>query len=216
MFQKARRISNKKKQGNDAFLNKNFKAAHNVYSSALAIDPDHTNMKIKLYFNMGQASWNLKKYDRAIAEYERVVNTDPQHFPALKQRGKCYLEMSKYKEAIADFSKVLTLNPKDPDCLKLINDAASPMLSFAKRDPYEVLGVRRDASIEEIKQVYEHKELLHYLNRVVNTTEEQQTKYDNDFKEVTLAYHYLLEKIEKRTNSTVEDPCTKLYNLFDG
>ncbi|XP_015113054.1 dnaJ homolog subfamily C member 7 [Diachasma alloeum] len=216
LYEKARRISEKKKQGNDAFLNKNFEAAHNHYLSALGIDPDHMNMKIKLYFNMGQASWNLKKYERAIVEYERVINGDDKHYLALKQRGKCYLEIRKYKEAIADFSKVLTLCPTDPDCLQLINNAVNPIVSFLGKDPYEILGIRRDSSLEEIKEVYEHKELLHYLNRVLDTTEEQKTKYENDFKEVTFAYDKLLEMIGQKANSKVDDSSIKLYNLFNG
>ncbi|XP_063988150.1 dnaJ homolog subfamily C member 7 homolog [Diachasmimorpha longicaudata] len=213
-YEKARRISEKKTRGNDAFLNKNFEAAHNYYSSALEIDPDHVNMKIKLYFNMGQASWNMKKYRQAIAEYEHVIRNDANNHYALKQRGKCYMLINKHKEAIADFTYVLTLNPMDSDCRQLINDATEQVVSFLGKDPYEILGVRKDSSLQEIKDVYDHKELLHYLNRVVHTTEAEKTKHENNFKEVTFAYEKLLEMVENKANFNVEDTSIKPYNLF--
>ncbi|XP_015113046.1 dnaJ homolog subfamily C member 7 [Diachasma alloeum] len=196
IFKKLKRFVDAKATGNDKFHAGNFADAHRIYSSALSIDPDNTLMKMKLSYNMGQASFILGNFKRAIDEYSQAIDIDSTVVKFLKQRGHCYMEMKDYEEAIADFSRVCNLDPGN-ECQKLIQEAEK-LLALVKKDHYTILGVSTDPSIEEVKKAYKDKALLHHPDRHANATVEQQKKHERKFKDITLAYRHLLEKCKRK------------------
>ena len=58
-----------------------------------------------------------------------------------------------------------------------------------KRDYYEVLGVKREASDQEIKRAYRRLALQHHPDRNPDSKEESEEK----FKEITEAYSVLAD-----------------------
>ncbi|XP_063987565.1 uncharacterized protein LOC135167862 [Diachasmimorpha longicaudata] len=187
---------NLKSAGNTQLEYRNFHGAHVTYVSALSIDPNNPLMQRKLFYNMGQASFNLKNYERAIKEYSQAIDIDSTDVRYLKQRGHCYMEMKEYEEAIADFSRVCNLDPGN-ECNKLILEAER-LLAQVKKDPYKLLGVSMDPSLEEIRQAYREKAMIHHPDRHVNDTEQQQKKHERIFKDILNAYKEL-EASCKRT-----------------
>ncbi|XP_063987567.1 uncharacterized protein LOC135167863 isoform X2 [Diachasmimorpha longicaudata] len=175
--------------GNAQLKCSNFEGAHVAYVLALSIDPNNPLMKKNLFYNMGQASFNLKNYERAIKEYSQAIDIDSTDVRYLKQRGHCYMEMKEYEEAIADFSRVCNLEPGD-ECNKLILEAER-LLAQVKKDPYKLLGVSMDPSLEEIRQAYRAKAMIHHPDRHVNDTEQQQKKHERIFKDISNAYKEL-------------------------
>ncbi|XP_015113048.1 dnaJ homolog subfamily C member 7 [Diachasma alloeum] len=196
VYKKAKKIVDMRKKGNNEFIAGNFSVAHDLYSSALTIDPGNTAIKKKLLFNMGQASYRLKEFERVIAEYSQALAIDPNLIKALKQRGKSYMEIKNCEEAIADFSRVYGLDPTD-ECLKLIHDAEK-ILSSVKQDHYEILGVSRDLSIDQLKQAYKYKALLHHPDRHSNATPEEKKKHERKFKDITRSYRDLMEECKRK------------------
>lgn len=62
---------------------------------------------------------------------------------------------------------------------------------MAKRDYYEVLGVGKNASADEIKSAYRKQALQWHPDRWVNGTEEEKKKAEENFKEAAEAYSVL-------------------------
>ncbi|XP_063987553.1 dnaJ homolog subfamily C member 7-like [Diachasmimorpha longicaudata] len=182
--------------GNAQLKCSNFEGAHVAYVSALSIDPNNPRMQRKLFYRMGGASFMLMNYDRAIKEYSQAIDIDSTCVLYLQQRGHCYMEMKEYEEAIADFSRVCNLDPGN-ECNKFILEAER-LLAQVKKDPYKLLGVSMDPSLEEIRQAYRAKAMIHHPDRHVNDTEQQQKKHERIFKDILNAYKKL-EASCKRT-----------------
>ena len=72
-----------------------------------------------------------------------------------------------------------------------------------KRDYYEVLGVSKDASKEEIKKAYRKLALIYHPDKHTNSTEETRAEASAKFQQVGYAYTVLSdEKRRERYDKT--------------
>jgi len=63
-----------------------------------------------------------------------------------------------------------------------------------RKDPYTILGVERDASIDEIKQAYRQLANKYHPDKVHHLGEEFSAMAENRFKEIESAYRELVNK----------------------
>ncbi len=65
------------------------------------------------WLDEGNAYYDAGQYDKAIADYTRALQLDPEFAWAYIERGNAYGELQQYDKAIADYDQALTLDPKD-------------------------------------------------------------------------------------------------------
>ena len=65
--------------------------------------------------NKGMGHLTAGKYDEAIAEFSRVIDSDPRNAQAYYGRAQAYHKKQKLGKAIADYSKVIELDPKNAE-----------------------------------------------------------------------------------------------------
>jgi tetratricopeptide (TPR) repeat protein len=101
--------------------------------AALLLKNKHEVGSDRIYYNRGNAELSQKKWDMAIADYNRVIANNPKVQPAYMNLGLAYYGLKRYDEAINEFSKAITLNPRDAQAYyskgisykRLHNDAAA-------------------------------------------------------------------------------------------
>jgi hypothetical protein len=71
---------------------------------------------------------------------------------------------------------------------------AHPANGFSRRDPYEVLGVARGASIDEIKNAYRKLANKYHPDKVTYLGDEFKELADKRFKEIQEAYQELVNR----------------------
>jgi tetratricopeptide (TPR) repeat protein len=64
-------------------------------------------------FERGRAYARLAEYDKAIADFSKVIGLDPNDFYAFNNRGIACAKSGNYERAIADFARASTINPKE-------------------------------------------------------------------------------------------------------
>jgi tetratricopeptide (TPR) repeat protein len=64
-------------------------------------------------YKRGDAYYEMGEYSKAIAEYNKAIETNPNHALAYFNRAYAYGEIGNYDKAIADYSKIIELNPGD-------------------------------------------------------------------------------------------------------
>ncbi|MCU0631534.1 MAG: tetratricopeptide repeat protein [Methanolinea sp.] len=88
-------------------------------------------------FGKSTASWYKKgvdlyykqgKFQDAIECFDRVIEMDPSHVEAWREKGICLKELGRYEEALQCFNRALELNGKSPDAY------------YAKGETLEKLG----------------------------------------------------------------------------
>ncbi|RIB20861.1 concanavalin A-like lectin/glucanase domain-containing protein [Gigaspora rosea] len=90
----------------------------NELTKSLKKETSELSCRGKMYFIMG-------KYEEALADLTKLLETDPNNIIALRYRGEIYYLVKKYDESIADLEKLLTIRPDDEwatEAKKLVND----------------------------------------------------------------------------------------------
>lgn len=63
------------------------------------------------YSNRGAAFANKKQFDKAISDYSKAIELNPQYVAAYFNRAISYANIKQYDQAVADYGKVIELSP---------------------------------------------------------------------------------------------------------
>ena len=66
-----------------------------------------------LFVSQGASYYNVGQYQRAIEDYDKAIELDPNNDRTYQQRGDCYVELGQYQRAIEDYGKAIELDPNN-------------------------------------------------------------------------------------------------------
>ncbi|UCB48645.1 MAG: tetratricopeptide repeat protein [Deltaproteobacteria bacterium] len=92
----------------DAFYEparRSLKIIEDVISQKIKAETAFHLFKGAVYHNRGQLS-------KAIAEYNKAIEINPEYAPAYNNRGFAYIGKGQYDQAISDFNKAIEINPE--------------------------------------------------------------------------------------------------------
>jgi tetratricopeptide (TPR) repeat protein len=75
---------------------------------------DRHNLAI-IYSNRGNQRERMGEYEKAIADHNEAIRTDPTYAAGFMHRGNAYARHGEFDRAIADHSEAIRLGPKDAD-----------------------------------------------------------------------------------------------------
>ena len=73
---------------------------------------NQSNMTAEYYNNRGLVCADRQDYQRAIANFSKAIELNPQFFEAYYNRGVAYADQENFDEAIANYNQVIELNPQ--------------------------------------------------------------------------------------------------------
>jgi tetratricopeptide (TPR) repeat protein len=83
--------------------------------AALLLPNEHTSGAARIYYNRGIAGLAAKRWDEAIADFQRVKTIDPKIEQAYYNAGTAYISLGRYQEAINEFDRAIALKPDYAD-----------------------------------------------------------------------------------------------------
>lgn len=177
-----------KEEGNAAFKAKDYRKAIDLWSQAVAVDPNNKDMNAKILQNRAQAHINLKEYDNAVNDCNEALRLDPSYIKAQKMRAKAHGGAGNWEEAVRDYKAVAETNPTEKGIQEDIRKAEFELKKAARKDYYKILEVSKDATDHEIKKAYRKMAILYHPDK--NRDGEAG---DEKFKEVGEAYETLID-----------------------
>ncbi|XP_015273616.1 PREDICTED: dnaJ homolog subfamily C member 7 [Gekko japonicus] len=157
----AKALKAKKDDGNKAFKEGNYQLAFDLYTEALAIDPNNRKTNAKLYCNRGTVNSKLRKLDEAIEDCTNAIRLDDTYIKAYLRRAQCYMDTEQFEEAVRDYEKVYQTE-KTKEHKQLLKNAQLELKKSKRKDYYKILGVDKSASEDEIKKAYRKRALMHH------------------------------------------------------
>ena len=82
---------------------------------ASAYAKEQKPLDAEAYFYRGLEYGKKGQYDNAIADFTKVLLTNPRHTGALNNRGIAHRDKGEYDKAIGDFDRAILINPKFAD-----------------------------------------------------------------------------------------------------
>ena len=61
---------------------------------------------------IGNAQWELKRYQQGLETLNRAIALDPTDAPSWSNRGNCLADLGRLEEALASYERALALNPR--------------------------------------------------------------------------------------------------------
>ena len=92
---------------------------NNEYEEERNIDEEEINSThntlVDAYYNRAISKYNLKNYEGAIEDLDKVIELSPEKINAYYNRGHSKSYLGRYEEGIKDFKKVLEFNEDDAE-----------------------------------------------------------------------------------------------------
>merc|ERR1712226_38028 len=204
-YRNAKLLNQKKEEGNEAFRTGKLTKAYDVYSEALAIDPNNVFVNSKLYCNRATVCSKTGKLQDAIEDCSKAIELDDTYTKAYLRRAKCYLDTEQYDEAVRDYEKLHKTDKSSREYRKLLQDAKLELKKSKRKDYYKVLGVTKTANEDEIKKAYRKRALLHHPDRHSSASDAEKKEEEKKFKEVGEAYSVLSDAKKKARYDSGQD-----------
>ena len=140
---------NCKNVGNNAFKNKNYKSAFNLYSRGLELCPDNHPQKVILLSNRAQILITVKAYNLALRDINCALDIDPVHDKTILRRAHCYDEVSDPARSLMDLDLLLYISVPDKFIFTRRSDLFLKTLVVTKTDVKAEEGVEGGESSQE-------------------------------------------------------------------
>lgn len=141
----------------------------------------------------------------ALKDANKSVKLNPNYVTGYIRRGHVYMAMNMFDDAKDDFSKVKQLQPNNPEADALMKQAVDESGKARKRDYYEILGLNRNATPDEIKKAYRKLALKWHPDRN-NESEETKKIAQKKFIDIGDAYSVLSDPKKKQMYDAGADP----------
>jgi len=184
-------IRAKKDEGNALFKQEKYQEALDIYSEALVIDKFHARANAKLYCNRAACYSKVGKFSEAIDDCSKAIQLDKSYQKAFLRRAMAFIETEAFDQAVKDYEQLLSLDRSNQEYLDLLNDAKVKLHQSKNKDFYDIIGVAKTASLEEIKKAYRKAALVHHPDRHAVAEENIRAFHTRRFKEVGEAYSVL-------------------------
>ena len=141
----------------------------------------------------------------ALKDVDKAIELNPNYPTAYIRRALIYEEFKMFDDAKSDLSKAKELDPNNTKIDGYMNEANQKGDQARNRDYYQILGINRDASADEIKRAYRKLALKYHPDR---NCESEQTKKiaQRKFEDVSDAYSVLSDPKKKAMFDQGVDP----------
>ena len=198
-------INDAKIRANTYFKNNNYQQAINEYTKLLEFDPENKNFMSLILTNRALCYKKQGKNMEALKDADKAIEYNPNYSTAYIRRALIYEEFKMFDDAKADLSKAKELDPSNTKIDGYTNEANQKSEAARNRDYYQILGINRNATPEEIKKAYRKLALKYHPDR---NSETEQTKKiaQRKFQDVSDAYSVLSDPKKKEMFDQGVDP----------
>ena len=198
-------INDAKAKANSLFKSEKYDETIKEYTKLVEFDPENKNLISIILTNKALCLKKQGKNMEALKEVDEAIKNNPHYATAYIRRALIYEEFKMFDDAKSDLSKAKELDPSNTKIEGYINEANQKADSARNRDYYQILGLNRNATPEEIKKAYRKLALKYHPDR---NSESEQTKKiaQRKFEDVSDAYSVLSDPKKKQMFDQGVDP----------
>lgn len=198
MFKMMRAMESKKEQGNDLFKRGDAAGAINVYTEALALDPENDTYNAMIYGNRAAAEMKRGNWNEAAKDCSESLIRKGGIAKLHVRRSRCWVSLGNYDDAVRDLRKAKELSPGDDDIAEELSKAEFLKKRSGSTSFYSVLGIAPHATVNDIKTAYRQMAMKYHPDRHQSSAPNVKKQAEDKFKQVTEAYEVLSDETKRR------------------
>lgn len=175
-----------------------------IFTEVITVDTENSKYNKELYEFRGEANFQLRYYAAAFADFSEALKVGEKSARCLYLRACCHHAMGQFEDCLIDCEASMKIQ-WDQQTQSLYEDVINMLGSF-KKCPFYILGLPRNASMQEIKVAYQNLTLKYHPSQNTDATEEERMKLDWKFEEIAKAY-VQLNKPKPTILVKQEQPC---------
>jgi len=141
----------------------------------------------------------------ALKDINQSVTLNDSYTKAYLRRGNIYMQLKMFEEARYDFQKVKEREPTNQEAIKALEEAKKEEKKAKKRDYYQILGLTKEASENDIKKAYKKLAIKWHPDKN-NQSEESKKLAEKTFRDINDAYTVLSDPKKKQMYDSGVDP----------
>ena len=205
-----------KAKANAAFKSGKYDEAIRLYTECLQLDPGYRAYNAIIYCNRSLAYKKKGKTNEALADINKSIELNAGNAKAFFRRGEIKMEQQDYEGALRDFQQVRQLEPRYPGLREKYIECERHHKKASKKDYYKILGVEKNASLDDIKKAYKKLALKWHPDKN-NQSEEKRAEAEKKFKEISEAYSTLSDPEKRKKYDLGGDEMDgEMFSTFDG
>lgn len=157
-----------------------------IFTEVITTNPSNKKFNKTLYELRGEANLHLRYYLAAFTDFSEALKIGEKTARCFYMRACCHHAMGQFEDCLIDCEASLKIQWTQ-HVQTLFEDVINLMDSDQKC-PYKILGVSKNASIEEIKTAYQNLTLKCHPKQNQNATEEERMKLEWKFEGIAKAY----------------------------
>lgn len=169
----------------------------------LTVDPSNLAYMFKILFYSGSANYEMEMYKEAYEDLTEAlkIRNDP---VAMTMRAKIHFKLDEFEECIIDCEEAKQISNSAPQQLlqsqlielhqvvdNLMTDAKQLLKARKPKSPFEILGVTKFSTVEEIKKSFRKLSLMYHSDKHPQATVTDKKKLERKFQELRHAYNIL-------------------------
>lgn len=179
-----------KERAGEVFKKEEYKEAVSLFEDCLNLDPLNLHYNSVINLNKSIALGKLKENNDALRALNLSITMNPEYTKALVKRGEINQALGDHDEAVRDFSKAAQIDPQGFGAQQKLKAAQAQAKKAKKKDYYEILDVKKDATDADIKKAFKKQSLKWHPDRN-GENEDTRKKAEKMFKDVNEAKNVL-------------------------
>eukprot|EP01062_Namystynia_karyoxenos_P003360 TRINITY_DN111_c0_g1_i2.p1 TRINITY_DN111_c0_g1~~TRINITY_DN111_c0_g1_i2.p1 ORF type:complete len:509 (+),score=198.30 TRINITY_DN111_c0_g1_i2:97-1527(+) len=195
LLKSVRKFERIKLEGNDLFKQRKWGEAEAKYTEVLAIDPNNKRMNAVIHNNRAAARKELGRLEDAVSDCASAIAADESMVKAFLRRSRILQDLERWDDAVQDMERAAELDQANEQELRTLKRRAK---LAKKKNFYKILGVPRDVEAHDIKRAYRKLAMEWHPDKWQNSSEEEQAKAEEKFKEIGEAFAILSDTQKRR------------------
>eukprot|EP01116_Phalansterium_solitarium_P023605 TRINITY_DN8367_c0_g1_i1.p1 TRINITY_DN8367_c0_g1~~TRINITY_DN8367_c0_g1_i1.p1 ORF type:complete len:516 (-),score=167.89 TRINITY_DN8367_c0_g1_i1:233-1780(-) len=201
-YKKLKKFEKLLKEANDAANNGRAEEALTAYRAALETDPTHPTQQANLHLRQCDMLLQLRRGREAIEACTRSHEMQPDALEPIIQIAEAYLQLEEYERGVQWFNKAQTKGQHDRRVIEGMQRAQRLLKIATRKNYYQILGVTKQASAQEIRKAYRKLALEWHPDKHHGEAKEAAEKR---FIEVSEAHDILSDEDKRRRYDNGED-----------
>ncbi|KAM9312494.1 dnaJ homolog subfamily C member 3-like [Gastrophryne carolinensis] len=203
-YKQVKKLSRQLEAAEEFIRDHRYEAAIEKFEAAIKTEPNVEIYRKRAKERICHCHSKSQHTEAAIKRCTEAHQRDPHNAQVLRDRGEAYILNEEYEKAVEDYQQARELDGENEETKEGLERAQKLLKQSRKRDYYKILGVKRNASKQDVIKAY--RKLAQQWHPDNFQSEEEKKEAEKKFIDIAAAKEVLTDPEMRQKVDAGEDP----------